>query len=479
MFRLLLAVTTIVFLLAIALPTLFFYRGIYTPSGDRLHPAEGLLVPSPATEAYYDTYSAATSRVLFDRSHSNDFTTAELSVLLQRLTDRGAVIDFLRDSDGTVDALRNKLAQVDAFIVISPLSTYTKEERDIVRRFVETGGRLLLVADPTRKDNLNSLAVEFGLTFRNDYLYNLKEHEGNFRHVRLRRFGNTELTQGLTEVVLFTTGSIIPGERGIVSGDEYTSSSLGQGKEPLAAVALGADPHVLALADLTFLTEPYISYRDNNRFVSNIADFLTKGERTRQLRDFPSFLQREVAIGYGDATLLDSAIKLKNVLTDAGHRVALGKVSGAVAGGINLVLFDQTQSVTEFLSEAGIAISKEKISIEKVGDFDRNGRSIIYLSRTSKPHTLILLADGQKAMDEMVATLRSGEFKNLMVSDALAVSPMPTPVATPTSTASPTPTPTPTSEQTSPAMPTAATTASPTPTSAPTSTPTPTRSPTR
>ncbi|MBI5955659.1 MAG: DUF4350 domain-containing protein, partial [Chloroflexi bacterium] len=422
MIRLILPVALTVFLLATALSSLFFYKGLYTPPQAQLHPMEKLLVPSPALASYQDTYSVAPSRILIDKLHSNDFTSSELNVLVQRLSDRGAAIDFLRDSDEkTTDALENKLAQADALVVISPWRAYTKEEARIVRRFVDTGGRLLLVSEPTRKDNINSLAVEFGLTFRNDYLYNLKENEGIYHHVRFRDIERTEVTRGLGEIVLFIVGSIIPVERGIISGDDNTLSSLSEAKGRLAVAALSADSHVLALGDLTFLTEPYNSYRDNNRFVSNIADFLTRGERTYYLRDFPSFLQRQVVIGYGDTTLLDSALTLKNLLTSAGHQVAIGQVSGAVVGGINLLLFDQTGSVSAFLSEAGITIGKEKVSIQNVGDFDREGRSVLYLSRAKKPYTLILLADAQKAMGDMVANLKSGEFRNLMVSDALMI----------------------------------------------------------
>ena len=54
--------------------------------------------------------------------------------------------------------LDEKLRQADSLAIIVPSEAYIMQEADIVERFVDKGGKLLLIADPTRPHNLNSLA---------------------------------------------------------------------------------------------------------------------------------------------------------------------------------------------------------------------------------------------------------------------------------------------------------------------------------
>ncbi len=94
----------------------------------------------------------------------------------------------------------------------------------LVREFVAKGGRLLLVADPTRfvvewdeydylvfdydAPHMNTLSTEFGLIFQADYLYNTVENEGNFRNIGLTQFGDDALVAGLERVVFYAAHSI-------------------------------------------------------------------------------------------------------------------------------------------------------------------------------------------------------------------------------------------------------------------------------
>ena len=65
-----------------------------------------------------------------------------------------------------------------------------------MERFVDKGGKLLLVSDPTRPNQINVLAKKFGLEFRPDYLYNTVEYDQNFRHIFVRDFQPDALTNG-------------------------------------------------------------------------------------------------------------------------------------------------------------------------------------------------------------------------------------------------------------------------------------------
>lgn len=69
------------------------------------------------------------------------------------------------------------LAGCDVLVVKTPTSRYAPEEVEIVRRFVEAGGGLLLVGEHTNVFNtgvyLNDLAGRFGFQFRDDCLFDI------------------------------------------------------------------------------------------------------------------------------------------------------------------------------------------------------------------------------------------------------------------------------------------------------------------
>jgi len=45
-------------------------------------------------------------------------------------------------------------------------------------------------------------------------------------------------------------------------------------RKKLSPIALAEESKVLAISDLTFMSEPYNGALDNNRLISNIADWL-------------------------------------------------------------------------------------------------------------------------------------------------------------------------------------------------------------
>ncbi|HZA24522.1 MAG TPA: hypothetical protein VFA32_18310, partial [Dehalococcoidia bacterium] len=145
--------------------------------------------------------------LLVDAAHSNSFDQEEVLTLFSRVVDRGYDVEFAGDF-GTMSEserlplLEDKLRQADSFAVILPGASYTRAEVSLVEQFVEKGGNLLLIADPTRNHDINSLAEQFGLEFQPDYLYNAVEYDLNFQHIFVRNFQPDMLTQGLDEITL-------------------------------------------------------------------------------------------------------------------------------------------------------------------------------------------------------------------------------------------------------------------------------------
>ena len=271
----------------------FYYRGSYSPPPDETPSYEHVVVPPEPSNDFSDNYTEGEGTVLIDLAHDNAFDVEELSVLTLRLISRGLTVEFLKERDklgekllgeeelgeeGLEENLEEDLEEeefpvADAFIVVCP-QEFSKDEEEAVEEFVDDGGKLLLIDDPTRPDKMNSLSLGFGLIFELDYLYNMKEYETNYRNIFVSEFRENEITGKLEKIAFYTAGSISSDNCSIAFVDQNTLSSLIETRKGLSPMALASESRVLAIHDLTFITEPYNGILDNNRLISNIADWL-------------------------------------------------------------------------------------------------------------------------------------------------------------------------------------------------------------
>lgn len=271
--------------IVIGAQTLFFYRGMYSAPPMNVYDVGDIPVSLHLPAEFVDVHGTGTGTVLIDSSHDNSFRPAELNLLAYRIISRGYSIEY---SEGNA-SLEERLADASSYVVISPATAFSSEEVEQIKNFVDDGGRLMLIDDPTRpvqgsecsyygsgstaEDKMNTLSTEFGIVYWDDYLYNLKDNDGNFRYIYLTDFENGSITKKLNKIVFYTACSISPLEKGMIFTDENTYSSAREVSGRYSPVVLTGS-NVLAIGDLTFLTEPY-NVLDNNQLISNIADFLT------------------------------------------------------------------------------------------------------------------------------------------------------------------------------------------------------------
>jgi len=281
----------------------FYYSGFYQAPPSELPSYEHIAVPAAPSTEFSDVYEKGEGIILIDLAHDNAFDKEELNVLLLRLVSRGLTVRFLSAEDSLKRELLGKveeeeplvkeeeeplgeeeeeplveeeeeLPRADAFIVVCPQWEFSKEEGETIDEFVNNGGKLLLIADPTRSSQINSISLQFGLIFEADYLYNMKENEINYRNIFVAEFKETEITKNIEKIALYTAGSISSADCGIAFVDQNTFSSLIETRQRLSPIAQAQESKVLAIYDLTFMTEPYNGILDNNQLISNIADWL-------------------------------------------------------------------------------------------------------------------------------------------------------------------------------------------------------------
>ena len=245
---------------------LFFYRGVYLPqvnTPDYLSINVNSSLPIETT----DNFTSGSGTVLIDLSHENKFNVGDINLLLSRIIARGYNVEYLSENYH----LEEKLPDATSLVVISPESSFSADDVKAVKMFVDKGGRLLMLSEPTGENEINSLASDFGILFWDDYLYNLLENDGNFKYIYLTDFAENDITKDLNRIVFYTSCSVFGDGLIFTDNNTYSSSSGEKGRYPV--VVMTEDSQVLAIGDTTFLSEPYNAL-DNNRLIYNIADFL-------------------------------------------------------------------------------------------------------------------------------------------------------------------------------------------------------------
>ncbi len=412
--------------IAFGIAFLIFYRGGYEPPPTVDLPVQELTAPQLDPEAFVDSAVPEVKRglLLVDFMHANAFSKSEILTLSARVSGRGYEVEFA-EPDGGPGSLEEKLRRADSFLVILPQVPYSEEEASLVESFVRKGGKLLLVSDPTRTSQVNTLAARFGLEFRPDYLYNQEEYDLNFQNIIVREFQPEELTLGLGAITLYTAGSIRSAGPGLAIAGAGTRSSVLESADPLYPIAEGDSRNVLAIADFTFMVPPQNSLLDNDRLISNVADYLTSSEREYDLADFPHFYEADapggVDILLGRPSLWDIGIAIKNGLS--GYRVSseIRAVEDLSQDTLFLGLYEDAISVSQYLQAAGVRID-DALSTPFAEALDPVGTSVVVLDRNQDRHVLVVLAHSPEALYNAVANLLSGEFRGDLVTDFVGVS---------------------------------------------------------
>ena len=405
----------------------YFYQGSYDPL-----PSEQLrtqhITPPVSSFTNSETISPVQQgTLLVDMGHSNGFSRDEISSFLNEISRRGYSLEFLELSSGGKklseggNGLAEQLRSVDSFLVIQPSRPFSNEEAALVHQFVEEkGGKLLLIADPTRNHRMNSLSKEFGITFRPDYLHNSVDYDLNFQNIYISDFKPDKLTDGLGRIALYAAGSLESANGGLAVADGNTQSTFVERVEPLYPMARSEQGGVVALTDLTFLIPPQSTIVNNPRLISNLADFLTTSERSFDLADFPYFFDEATEIILGRPSLLDAGVGMTSVLS--GFQVAseIRNVPDPNSDLVYLGLYDDAPSVAQYLQLAGVEIGDE-LRTPFTPAIARDESAVAVLYQDEQRGVLIVLGDTPDDVDRVLRQLGNGSFRQGLVGDFVGV----------------------------------------------------------
>jgi hypothetical protein len=457
--------------LPILLRTVWFYHGIYLGNPDvRIPEYDALSIPQPALSTLPAPEPASNSKkvtVLFDQAHVNKFTLAEIEPFRNYLLSQGAEILSM----DYADALASLLKKSDAFVIITPTKEYSDQDIEAIEEFVLRGGRLVVVADPTRSYSeydtereesvilANAILQSFDLSFRNDYVYNLTHNEGNFRNVYVHPAGYSEITQGAKEMVFYSAHSLESNSGNVLVGEESTLSSLDDKGGNLPVAVLDVSGNVLALGDMTFMTNPYYQVSDNYRLVQNIVEFLISGIRKKTLSDFPNLFKQPITVRLNvgitlDQDLLLAIADLKDVYSRDDLTVTMDEQTVGASDRILIGIYPPGDDLNPFTDSFGIdfnpgkstntpvpmptgtpqvteeskkAVEKSKTlltnsyNVPGIGLVPSQGFGFILLKQTQGGIEVAFLADSQKNAVELLNLLVKGSLQGCLTTDTIAV----------------------------------------------------------
>ena len=411
---------------------LYYYRGVYNPPPPPDAPLDKIVAPA---SAYGGPGEVVPRRdqgrvVAIDASHRNRFSRGEIVALEAKIGERGYGMELIGSfaslpGSERMPVLEAALRRADSLVVAMPGDAYSAAEVALVQRFVQRGGRLLLVGDPTRESQINSLADTFGIAFQRDYLYNMADYDLNFQYINVRNFQPDELTQGLGEITLYSAGSIRSLGPGLASTDGQTRSTLtdipAEAPQSFYTLVRGNTGQVVGLSDMTFMVPPQDSIRDNGRLLSNLVAFLTTSQRRFELADYPHFLRGEVQVIITRPELFGAATKLRGHLTSQQVTSQFSREDDLTRDAVVLGLFDDDAQLVPYLEGAGVQVGST-VGTRFTAQLPRSQTAVLVLHRSQERNVLVVLADTPDNLGSLVARLSpGGDFRVGLLDELVGV----------------------------------------------------------
>ncbi|MDZ7701290.1 MAG: DUF4350 domain-containing protein [Halobacteriales archaeon] len=321
------------------------------------------------------------------------------------------------------------MTRADAFVVIDPSSGYSDAEVNRLDAFVDRGGRLLMIGEPTtldaagfgvrlRVNRLTPLSSHFGFEFGEAYLYNMESNDGNFQNVFAEPVRDSRLTDGVSRTAFYAATRITVREgRTLLRAGPGTRSSRtdATGRYPVMAV----NGNVLAIADGSFLTRGNYNVVDNEVLIRNVVRFLVGGQKRRALASYPMMISEDPMVRYTRPALADAAQELAVDLRDEGHEPTLNLRRGTVSPNRTDVLITTYAYLErEGSLETGISVEDDFVNVP---GYNSVPDGIIIVRAPASGYDLVIAADTPSRAERAVDMLVDGSLGDHRINRRTAV----------------------------------------------------------
>ena len=275
----------------------------------------------------------------------------------------------------------------------------------------------------------------------------------------------SNIAEGIDELVFYSTHSLESNSDKILVGEETTLSSLDDKGGELPVAVMDTSGNVLALGDMTFMTNPYFQVSDNYRLIQNISKFLMEGDRKKNLFDFPYVFNQAINVQLSEGISLDQGLLLS--ITDLKEFYAWDDLSVVIgyqpAAGLDRIVLgiyppgDELKQDTDSFginffgstsintptptltgtpfsqgtSEGSPAINEKRkydsnslsdyFNVPGIGLIPSEGFGFILLKQEEDHIVLILLADSQENATALLNLLTTGSLESCLTTNTIAV----------------------------------------------------------
>lgn len=367
--------------------------------------------------------------IAIDAGHVNRFDQDEIQPLVEAITSAGYRVEFVSSASGVQSAVK----RADGLVVIDPGLEYSQPEVDAVERFVDNGGRLLLIGEPPRsqiagglfvlsirtvRSQMDSLSKAFGIEFGEAYLFNTEENEGNHRNIFARTRGSSPLIQGVDRTAFYTATSVTAQNgQPFLWATEGTRMIRGDtpGRYPVAV----RSGNVVAVGDKTFMDSDNFNVVDNERLTENLARFLISGNVRKTLADYPDVVGEEPTVRYTKVTFTDATQTIANDLRDNGQDPTISLRRGARAPENADVLITTYEYLEEHdIGAEGLTVANGRVA---VSGYESDSTGVITFHAPRSGIDLVVVVDGPTRVRTAADLLETGEFTDYLISDRSAI----------------------------------------------------------
>lgn len=171
---------------------------------------------------------------------------------------------------------------VDIIVLLMPNTSYSDEEMGTILDSVKKGTTLIIIGDRGVQDTLNRLGISIGITFNDDYIYDLENYFEFYKNPIVISFASNitensadNLTKNISRIAIYDGCSLdtfFPAAV-VAFGSDSTKSSADKGKIGAIAVSSLGSGKIFAICDADIFSDANIKELDNENLARNLVNW--------------------------------------------------------------------------------------------------------------------------------------------------------------------------------------------------------------